>query len=168
MTFGVEVLVLFDTKLPVWYPYYGTWFLGIVAELSLLAATNIHGIQKPDTAFSYVSIVICIFRSLNLTALLILYFGLRHGKKTFDNSDAECQALLSKKLAANGNGYGTTTTSASDETTNNTSDAGSEDSYLDKQKKAKALIEKRLEQDGSWLQYAKGFAVRNPHRYPFD
>jgi hypothetical protein len=100
-----------------------------------------------------------------------LYFGLRNDKKEYDNCDAERQSLLRKKLApkaassdnttANGKGYGATTdaNSQGSETAENSSDAASEDSYLAAQRKAQERIDKRLEQEGNWFTYAKGFTV---------
>jgi len=96
-----------------------------------------------------------------------LYFGLRNDDKEYDNSDAERQALLNKKLSgklsasgdvgAGTNGYGAT--NQEQDNTDTASEAGSDDSYLDEQQKKQALIEKRLKQDGNWFTYAKGFTV---------
>jgi hypothetical protein len=160
---------LTDSKFPVWYPYYGTWFLGLIVELVLAVVP--HVFQPPNSPFDYVVIVIQSLRVCIFIILPSLYFGLRNDKKEYDNCDAERQSLLRKKLApkaassdntkANGNGYGATTDANSQgpETAENSSDAGSEDSYLAAQRKAQERIDKRLEQEGNWFTYAKGFTV---------
>ena len=109
-------------------------------------------------------------RIVTFLILTSLYFGLRNDKKQYDNCDAERQSLLRKKLApkqgsedsaGTGNGYGATTTEngAQSETADDTSEAGSEDSWLAERRKAEEKVAKRLKQDGNWFTYAKGFAV---------
>jgi hypothetical protein len=160
---------LTDSKFPVWYPYYVTWFFGTVVELALVVVPNVF--EPPKSPFEFVIIVIQGLRICIFITLPSLYFGLRNDKKEYDNCDAERQSLLRKKLAlkasssengaANGNGYGGTTDANAQEsdTTDNASDAGSEDSWLAEQRKAQEMIDKRLQQDGNWFTYAKGFTV---------
>jgi hypothetical protein len=160
---------LTDSKFPVWYPYYGTWFFGLVVELVLAVVPNVF--KPPNSPYEYVIIVIQGLRICIFIILPSLYFGLRNDKKEYDNCDAERQTLLAKKLApkasgsdetaANGNGYGATTDANAQEsdTADNASDAGSEDSWLAEQRKAQEMIDKRLQQDGNWFTYAKGFTV---------
>jgi hypothetical protein len=173
---------LTDSKFPVWYPYYGTWFFGFVVEVFLIVVPNIF--DPPKDVFDFVAISIRALRICNFIVLISLYFGLRNDRKTYDNVDAERQSLLRKKLApkpgssedTNGttkaNGYGatngtTTNANAQDsETAGEASDAGSEDSWIAKQRKAQEAIDKRLQQDGNWFTYAKGFAVSSSTLYP--
>ena len=148
-----------------WYPYYVPWFLGIFVELALIIVQNV--MQGPKNAFDFASIVIQALRITAFITLPSLYFGLRNDKKEYDNADAERQALLSKKLSTNtsgsdesGNNYGTLEDDDEDsDTADNTSEAGSEDSWIAEQQKTKELIAKRLKQDGNWFTYAKGFTV---------
>ena len=157
------------------YPYYGTWYLGFLAEVALVVCHfTTYGIVKPGSFLGYITIVVRILRICTLVALPAIYFGLRNDKKMYDNGDAETQALLGTKPAAkrtsseetaasNGNGYGTTTQDSSN-TGDNVSDAeseDSEDSWLAEQRKAEEMIRKRLQRDGNWFTYAKGFAVCN-------
>jgi hypothetical protein len=159
-------MALTDSQFPVWYPYYGTWFIGILAESCFLIVPNIF--NPPRTYFEYILIIEQALRLCVFILLPVLYFGLRTDTKSYDNFDAERQSLLGKKLASkppdseestlNGNGYGSTTDAASKDS-DAASDAGSEDSWLARERKAKEAIQKRLQQDGSWFTYAKGFAV---------
>ncbi|KAH8662882.1 hypothetical protein BGZ60DRAFT_76345 [Tricladium varicosporioides] len=172
ITFGITALALTDSKFPVWYPYYGTWFIGIVVELILLITSRV--LLPPNSAFDIITIAIQVLRICTFVVLISLYFGLRNDEKCYDNSDAERQSLLRKKLAplpsgsedstGSGKSYGTTTDSNDQESE---SDAASEDSYTLEQKRAQDLVQKRLKQDGNWYTYAKGFAVFFPYIWPF-
>jgi hypothetical protein len=160
IVFGVQAVALTDAKFPVWYPYYGTWFIGICVESTLLILPNVYSL--PNGTFDYVVITIQCLRVVTLVLLVSFFFGLRNDKKEYDNADAEQQSLLKSKLAGkpgtsedSAKGYGTTTGT----TTSAISVAASEDSWVVKQQKAQELIQKRLQQDGNWFTYAKGFAV---------
>lgn len=166
IAFGVQCLALTDSKFPVWYPYYGTWFIGIVVESFLLVVPNVF--DPPKKPFDFAILVVQVLRTSCFIVLPSLYFGLRNDDKLYEDSDVERQSLLRKKLGKkpsseastlNGNGYGATTDNSQDsDTADNASDT-SEDSWLASQRKAQAKIDKRLEQDGNWFTYAKGFTV---------
>jgi hypothetical protein len=147
-----------DSKLPVWYPYYMTWCIGVPAELALVTIHNT--IRALHTSPDYVCIAIQMIRLTFLIALLTVYFCLRKGGKGGDNNDEENQPLLNKKTAANVPGsverYGGVSNADS---TTKTSDIVSQDSYLAREQKAKDLITKRLQHDGNWFTYTKGFTV---------
>ncbi|KAK0104792.1 hypothetical protein ONS95_005061 [Cadophora gregata] len=172
--FGVQCLALTDSKFPVWYPYFGTWFIGIAVELVLLVVPNVF--DPPKHPFDFAILVIQIFRTSFFIILPSLYFGLRNDNKLYEDSDVERQALLKKKLGQkpsseastlNENGYGTTTDNSQDsDTADNASDT-SGDSYLAEQRKMQARIDKRLEQDGNWFAYAKGFTIFFPYVWPY-
>lgn len=160
IAFGIQALALTDAKFPVWYPYYGTWFIGVTVEPILAVLSNLY--DSPKSPFDYITIVIQAARISTFIALIVLFFTLRNDKKEYDNADAERQSLLRKKLAPKPSssedstkGYGATTSKDDD----SEDDESSQDSWLAKQKKAQDLIQKRLKQDGNWFTYAKGFAV---------
>lgn len=135
-------------------------------ELLLLVVPNVF--DPPNKSFDFATLAVQILRTSCFIILPSLYFGLRNDNKLYEDSDVERQSLLQKKLGKkplseastlNGNGYGTTTENSQDsDTADNSSDA-SEDSWLASQRKAQAKIDKRLEQDGNWFTYAKGFTV---------
>lgn len=131
-------------------------------ELTLLVVPNVF--DPPDTPFEFTSIVLQSIRVCFFIILPSLYFGLRNDKKEYDNADAERQSLLGKKLAGkqtsedSSKSYGGTTKTNNQES-DTTSDAGSEDMWLAHQREAADKIQKRLQQDGNWFTYAKGFAV---------
>jgi hypothetical protein len=169
IVFGAQALVLTDSKFPVWYPYFGTWILGALVEIVLIVVPN--AVRHPKTAFDFVVLFEQTWRTSTFIILLVLYFGLRNDTKQYENADEEGQSLLRNKLApkplnsedsaAKDGGYGATMDSNAQEsdTTGGASDAGSEDSYFEEQRKSRELIAKRLKQDGNWFTYAKGFTV---------
>jgi hypothetical protein len=174
LVWGINVLSLLDAEFPVWYPYYGVWFIGIVSEISLLMMRNM--VHLPFDHFDYFSISIYGLRIVALFALPCVYISLRNGKRKYDNDDEERQSLIRKTLIPNAfssdeneadeNSYGTTATNGTaDSKTKDKKkddDDSESDSYLDGQEAAKKRIHKRLENDGNWWTYAKGFSVRNP------
>ncbi len=138
--------------------------MGLLSELTLLVVPNVF--KPPKSPFDFTIIVLQSIRVCFFIILPLLYFGLRNDKKLYDNADAERQSLLRKKLAGkqssedSSKSYGgTTDTSNQDSDTAEGSDAGSEDSWLARQREAEDKIQKRLQQDGNWFTYAKGFAV---------
>ncbi|KAF8865575.1 hypothetical protein BDZ45DRAFT_786840 [Acephala macrosclerotiorum] len=169
--FGAQCLALTDSKFPVWYPYYVTWFMGIVVELILLVVPNVF--HPPNSSFDFIIIILQCFRACFFIILPSLYFGLRNDQKEYDNADAERQSLLRKKLAGkspsedSSKRYGGTTDANSQESdTAEASDAGSEDSWIARQREAEEKIKKRLQQDGNWFTYAKGFSIFFPYLWP--
>ena len=161
--FGAQALALTDSQFPVWYPYYGTWIVGAIVEILLVWAHN--WLHPPTSAFDFINIVEQSLRICTFLTLLALYFTLRNDPKQYDNTDAESQSLLRKKLAPESsgagepNGYGATTDTNGAESETAAEDTEEEDSWLAEQRKAKELIAKRLKQDGNWFTYAKGFTV---------
>ncbi|EPE24943.1 P-loop containing nucleoside triphosphate hydrolase [Glarea lozoyensis ATCC 20868] len=165
IAFGIQAVALTDAKFPVWYPYYGTWFIGICVEITLLALSNVY--YPPNSTFSYAILLIQCLRIVTFIILVLLFFVLRNDTKEYDNADAEQQSLLRNKLAGkpgssedSSKGYGTSGTTTA------ISKASSQDSWVIKQAKAQELVQKRLKQDGNWFTYAKGFAVFFPHVWP--
>ncbi|CAD6446777.1 667ed1b0-020b-4902-9903-7959be693581 [Sclerotinia trifoliorum] len=180
LVFMVEIIALADTKFPEWYPYYGTWFIGLFVELCLIIFPNLFD-PPTNSAFDYILLTVQSIRIFDLIALPTVYFYLRNSDKTQDSADAERQSLLknpsgpssSGSSTLNGNGYGTTDEatvqgSQSEEDDSDTASVASEDSYLERQRKSKEAVAKRLEQDGNWWTYLKGFSVFIPFIWPLN
>ncbi|RDW94363.1 p-loop containing nucleoside triphosphate hydrolase-10 [Coleophoma crateriformis] len=170
LVFVIQILILSDAKFPVWYPYYITWFMEILMESTLLVCATLHSVPKATA--DYATVTVRSLRILTFVALASVYFGLRTSKKQYDVGDTERQSLLSRKLAPKPsgsemeNGYGgTDATPQQTESTDNASEADSDDSWFG-ERKLQAQIAKRLESDGNWWTYAKGFSVLFPHIWP--
>lgn len=196
IVFGIQALALTDSKFPVWYPYYGTWFVGFAVEAALLVLSILT--RSSSSPYDYVAIVIRVLRICSFIVLPALYFGLRNDRKYYNNVDAERQSLLAKKLApkpsssedsalngsadenghtndngnGHGNNYGSTDTTVKDSDSDSDSDSvahANETHQAKLDREARNLIKKRLKQDGNWFTYAKGFTVSGPkfEKVPF-
>ncbi|RAL65174.1 hypothetical protein DID88_001280 [Monilinia fructigena] len=103
-----------------------------------------------------------------------------HDDKAHDTNDAERQLLLQKNTVPsssesstlNGNGYGTTDDATSQGVqgadVSDTASVTSEDSYLERQRKSKEAVAKRLQEDGNWWTYIKGFSMFVPFIWPVN
>lgn len=172
LVFLVEIIALVDTKVPTWYPYYGTWFIGLFVELCLIIFPNVFS-PPTNSTFDYLFLTIQAMRIFNLIALSIVYFYIRFSDNTHATIDAEHQSLLKKTTGPsssesstlNGNGYGTTGEAAAQDTEaaddeSDTASVASEDSYLARERETKEAVAKRLKEDGNWWTYLTGFSVR--------
>jgi hypothetical protein len=169
LVWGVQTLALGDSKFPVWYPYYGSWVIGLTFDIIRIVLLNLG--HHPTSVFDYCSLVVQIIRICFLAILLFLYCGLRNRKSQYKNVDEESQALLQKKLAPQHGsseettdtspGYGTTATTDSNDS-ETAKDSEPEDNETKKTREAKKRMLARLENDGSWWTYAKGFSVSSP------
>ncbi|ESZ94738.1 hypothetical protein SBOR_4850 [Sclerotinia borealis F-4128] len=178
LVFLVEIIALADTKVPTWYPYYGTWFIGLFVELCLAIFPNVF-FPPTNSTFDYILITLQAIRIFNLIALPVVYFYLHNSGKTHDPSDTERQSLLKKTSAPsssesstlNGNGYGATDEvtvqgAQSAEDGSDTASVTSEDSYLEQQRQSKKAVANRLKQDGNWWAYLRGFSMLIPFLWP--
>lgn len=170
LVWAIPVLILLDTKFPVWYPYYGVWFIAVVSEILLFILLIIT--SRTYGAFELISLSIQCLRICAILALLSIYLKLRTSKESYSNEDAERQALIHKTLApeqsratnttdsGNGNGYGAiANTKTTDGTSKSDDSDDSDDAFFIRSNKAKQRVLKRLENDGNWWTYVKGFSV---------
>lgn len=172
LVWSIQCFALLETKSPVWYPYYGAWLIAAVSELTLFILPNIFlGIYG---LFDLCSLSIQGLRICAIFVLLCIYVASRN-RKNSEYSDAECQSLLHETLAPknsvtngsneNGNGYGgvsNTAATTEDDTSKNSTDStesDDEDIFSERLTKAKERVQKRLDNDGNWWTYAKGFSV---------
>ena len=115
--------------------------------------------RGPATVLHFILIFTKVARISLLLLLPFVYLRLRNDKKTYEAEDAESQPLFdstgtSKQAKANGTKYGSTDAAAED------SGNESDDSWDERQKTAGDRMRARLDRDGSWWTYAKGFNVR--------
>ena len=150
-----------------WYPHYGAFAIAIVSEIALFILSNIF-IRKYGL-FDLISLSIQGLRICTLVILLSFYTTLRN-RKGFVDDDEERQSLLPEDSAAksmngnangNGVGYGATANSAdaANKDNGNSSDSDDDDVYSKRRNKAQERVQKRLETDGNWWAYVKGFSV---------
>ncbi|KAL9133811.1 MAG: hypothetical protein Q9175_005012, partial [Cornicularia normoerica] len=134
----------------VWYPYYGSWFVGLVAEAILFIFVLIHGI-KPS-AFAYVQVTVQACRMLILILLSTVLFT-KYSKRI--RADEESASLLGhvkgesddKQISSGNPGYGSITITPNGEG----ADLEYEAEQRKKDQKRKELLEKRLQAEGNWF-----------------
>ncbi|KAK8055277.1 hypothetical protein PG993_000504 [Apiospora rasikravindrae] len=165
----------------VWFPFYGSWFIALVAEPAIAAITILSTVQKPDhsTVHLWLNVAIAATRYFVLALTVILYFVWR-ARPEENGKDDESNPLLPKSgdRSTEGNcsgdsGYGTNSegnTEATNTQTTNTeatnSPSDGESPWERQEREAREKVEKRLKSEGSWIAYAKGFLVFFPYVWP--
>ncbi|KAF2803840.1 uncharacterized protein BDZ99DRAFT_467954 [Mytilinidion resinicola] len=164
LVWGCIYCMLYESKNPVWSPYVGSWVLGLVLEvvvcgLSIAANPPTNDFENIQLALQTIRIAFLIVLSTN--GILLVF----PPAKPAPQGDAERQPLLNGNGTADGTDsetlYGTTPA-----TSKNASDDEDEDEPEDRNKKIKEQQRKRLEEQGGWLGYLKGFLIFLPYVWP--
>lgn len=163
MVFGVIALVLLDAKDPVWYPYLGTWLLAIIEEIVLCVLSTVS--VQPWTQFEDMRLAVQIFRIVLLALLFAASVNrARPQNKSEVAVDGERRPLLNGDAPApaeRATDYGTGTSSETASAKDEAEDEGDEeDREVRKQQR------KRIEEQGGWWGYLKGFAIFLPYIFP--
>ncbi|KAL6910229.1 half-sized ABC transporter [Trichoderma evansii] len=171
LVFGNLFIQLIESETVVWYPFRGSWSFAWCFELSIAVLTAFHLKRIVLSRFDVLHIV---FLSLRLVSLstLVVWTGLGLWSRAPPALDEERQSLLSTsngdqsetqtnsgKLKNNSN-YGSTTQSES------ASNSNTETPWQSRQREAREIMEKRLEEGGNWFEYVKGFAMLFPYVLP--
>ncbi|CAD6570642.1 MAG: hypothetical protein ASARMPREDX12_003784 [Alectoria sarmentosa] len=166
LVWTIITVSLVNTKNPgVWYPYYGSWFIGLVAEAILFAFVLTYGISP--SAFAYLHVTIQACRTLILVLLSTVLFTKSCQAISADEESASLlghgKGELDGTQASSGNsGYGSIAISPNGED----SDLEYEAEQRKKDQGRKELLEKRLQAEGNWFTYAKAFSIFMPHLWP--
>jgi hypothetical protein len=90
----MEVFDLIDSSFPTWYPHYGSWAIGAVAETALLAIYAVF--HLPDDPFTWAAGAVRICRITLVLSLPVVLFILRKSQlETI--GDEESQSLLDRE-----------------------------------------------------------------------
>jgi len=169
LVWGCIFLALRESKAPVWTPYVGSWLCGfgleiIVCTLSTIASPRQDDFDNARLALQTLRIFILLFLSGN--GILLAY----RGGKGEGQRDEEQHSLLgdtqngSARTSESEMGYGTTPKNSNGNGSDDESD--SEEDSEDDNKKLKEQQRKRLEEQGGWLGYLKGFLIFLPYVWP--
>ncbi|KAL7921764.1 half-sized ABC transporter [Trichoderma austrokoningii] len=172
LVFGILFIQLVESEAVVWYPFRGSWLLALCFELSIAILTALH---LKGMVLGLFDILHMTSLSLRLVSLFTLVawtcIGLWSGVPSV--LDEERQALLSQQ---NGNqsqtqtnsgepgsssGYGSTAQSQGASDSSNT-----ENPWQKRRREGLRDLEKRLEEEGSWIEYVKGFLILLPYIWP--
>ncbi|KAF1938931.1 hypothetical protein EJ02DRAFT_425294 [Clathrospora elynae] len=154
---------LWSSKSVRWHAYFGAFVLQFAFETTtcLIGAFSIPTEDRPKD----VPFVIDSTRALASLLLLLDGFVILVTKQAEASTDEERQSLLGKPAtaSANQNGNGTYGAIAQESSSDDEEAAPTDDD-----KDVKAQQAKRLEEEGGWFGYLKGFAVFLPYLFPKD
>jgi ABC-type transport system involved in Fe-S cluster assembly fused permease/ATPase subunit len=158
------------------HPHFGAWAIGFLIEVAICALYGTEVVV--GGSFEEASLALSIFRTACFIVLLVdAAFMISYHQKVEKATDEERESLL-----PNGNGTVTATATANGSTEANgtasygateataesdeTAEAGLGDDKDDD--KMKELQRKRLEEEGGWIGYLKGFSIFIPYLWPRD
>ncbi|KAK2032003.1 ABC transporter [Colletotrichum zoysiae] len=164
LVFGTQLAFLSDTPHPVWTPYWGSWLISLALE-PMIAVPDL--ILRRSSTFEHCRIGHFVFAGLRYYLLLTIasvYVVQRIRASQEEASDEERQSLLGKddpksRLSSSGTG---SQSSGSGYGTNDPP----ESFWAERQRKAQEEMEKRLQEEGNWLTYIKGFTILFPYIWP--
>ena len=136
-----------------WYPYSGSWFIGLVGEVILFALVLTRGISP--SAFFHVQVVV---QACRMLMLILLSMSLFTTSCKRSHTDEESASLLRhgeiesdyKQDSIGKPGYGSITIMPDGEG----ADLEYEAERRKKDEERKEKLEKRLQTEGNWFTYA--------------
>ncbi|KAK1585703.1 ABC transporter [Colletotrichum navitas] len=164
LVFGTQLAFLSDTAHPVWTPYWGSWLISLALE-PMITVPDL--ILRRSSTFEHCRIGHFVFAGLRYYLLLTIcsvYVVQRIRASQEEASDEERQSLIGQddpksRLSSSGNG------NQSSSSTYGTNDPP-ESVWAERQRKAQEEMEKRLQEEGNWLTYIKGFTILFPYVWP--
>ncbi|EXF73154.1 ABC transporter [Colletotrichum fioriniae PJ7] len=165
LVFGTQLAFLSDTEHPVWTPYWGSWLISLVFE-PMIGVPDL--IIRRSSTFEHCRIAHLVFAGLRYYLLLTIvsvYVVQRIRASQEEATDEERQSLLGQddpksRLSSSRNG------SQSSTSTYGTTSDPPESYWAERQRKAQEEMEKRLQEEGNWLTYIKGFGILFPYIWP--
>jgi ABC-type transport system involved in Fe-S cluster assembly fused permease/ATPase subunit len=162
-------LTFWSTSNHIWHPYVGAWLVGAVIEVVLCALT-----AKSITfanRYQRSPLILNAIRVFIYVVLLLTCLSIALEARSEDATDEEQQPLLSPAAAApeedaNGNPDGLPNANG---TANKSYDTiESDDDPPDRDADIKKEQQRRLEEEGGWIGYLKGFYIFLPYLWPDD
>ncbi|KAF4453963.1 hypothetical protein F53441_3488 [Fusarium austroafricanum] len=164
LAFGVQLSHCLDTEHGPFYPFIGSWLLGLSFDIAITVLSAALGLFSPFRIFTIFDSVSIGIRCLSLIALASLFAA---GSSATTESDEEQEPLLPKTTntspdspASQESGYGSTLQVEEE------GEEAPEYSWERREREAKEAMKKRLEEGGNWFEYAKGFKVLFPYIWP--
>ncbi|KAI4093721.1 MAG: hypothetical protein LQ339_007624 [Xanthoria mediterranea] len=167
-------IILQATGRPVWYPYLGTCVVTLAFEatiFSLFASQLSNG-----KAVGSLLIVCHVCRFALLLFLLAIHQKARIDVKYSQTDEESAASLLQHQLrsaqaqdgtAKPAGNYGSVVvTDAPDPESSDSEDSEEDDLYDEAAKKKQRLMNKRLQKDGNWFTYLRGFSLFVPMIWP--
>ncbi|KAF5714979.1 HMT1-like vacuolar membrane protein [Fusarium globosum] len=165
LAFGIQLSRCLDTDEGPFYPFIGSWLLGLSFDIAITVLSAILGLFSPFDVFSILASVSISIRCLSFISLASLFAVGFPAKSKYDE---EQEPLLPKVTTTSPDsptsqesGYGSTLQAEEEE-----EDEALEYSWERREREAKEAMKKRLEEGGNWFEYAKGFKILFPYVWP--
>ncbi|KAH7164199.1 hypothetical protein DER46DRAFT_626219 [Fusarium sp. MPI-SDFR-AT-0072] len=171
LAFGIQLSRCLDTEEDPFYPFIGSWLLGLSFDIAITVLSAISGLFSPFDIFSILAGVSISIRCLSFISLASL-FAVGFSVKL--KSDEEQEPLLPKVTTTSPDsptsqesGYGSTLQAEEEEEEEDEEEEEApEYSWERREREAKEAMKKRLEEGGNWFEYAKGFKILFPYVWP--
>lgn len=170
MVYGLEAVVLHDTSNPVWRTYTGSFAIALVVEPVLVALSVFSDPHMPPKYNWALDLLFLAIRLACLALGLVVYFAWKQRRSSELGTDAEHQSLLRKRADGDSEdtlvtAYGST--DANPDEADKSSTKAPESEWERSQREAEEQVDKRLQESGNWLVYAKSFTLFLPYIWPF-
>lgn len=168
LVFGVQLAGLLDTDRPAWYPYIGSYIIGLPFDATIILLSDRYRPNIAPHYFQVLDAVIAALRLFSMLSVVVIYFTWSKVKHLEEGHDTERQTLLQKSGLSRGGltdnsedsqniDYG----SASDDSTDASQSPTDtpESPWERRERESREAMEKRLKENGNWFTYAKSFFV---------
>lgn len=174
MVFALEAVILHDDVKPPWPSYVGSLFVALILE-PIIAALSIHfRTCKLPPVINILAVSLLATRWACILLALITYFAWRNSDVVEIGKDSERQSLLRKNNTGQSEDtlvsqYGSTdTTSEESGKVDGSSKKAAESEWERSQRLAREKRDRRLQESGNWVTYAKGFKLFLPYIWPVN
>lgn len=168
LVFGVQLAGLLDTEHPAWYPYIGSYIIGLPFDAAIAVLNDRNRPIITPYHFQVLDAVMAALRLSSMLSIVALYLAWRDKTHQEEGNDPERQSLLQKSGLSRGpltdNTEESQTTdygSASDDSTDASQSPtdNPESPWERRERESREAMEKRLKENGNWFTYAKSFFV---------
>lgn len=171
MVFGLESVMLHDTETPIWNSYLGSFAIGLVFD-PILAVLSLRYDDHQHTALTHtLDVLFLVSRLVCFLLTLVAYFSGHKDDGPTLEIDSERQALLRKRVSGESEDTLVTAYGAaelSSEECDKSSRAEPESEWERSQRLLEEQRDKRLQESGNWLVYARSFKLFLPYIWPVN
>jgi hypothetical protein len=156
LAFGIQLGRCIDTEYAPFYPFIGSWLIGLTFDITITVLSATLGLFSPFSTFNILDSASIVIRCLSFSLLTGLFI---FGTSVKTEPDEEQEPLLPKATTtpdsptSQESGYGSTAQAEEED------EETPEYSWERREREAKEAMKKRLEEGGNWFEYAKGFKV---------
>ncbi|KPM44855.1 Heavy metal tolerance protein [Neonectria ditissima] len=170
LVFGILLNQYIGTENGASYPFVGSWVLALLFEITIISLSAVDDAFVKFQSYEIIDVALVSIRCL-VFLILVGLFSFSTTDKI--ETDEERQPLLPKDTTpcpgssagqsqqSQESGYGSTL-QAEDESTED----APEYNWERREREAKEVMKKRLEEGGTWIEYAKGFQILFPYVWP--